>query len=82
MGAGVVAFEGERGEGGRALVFAFGFGNPVDDSTGCVKDRDEMWLAADGVDIGHAGRARVEIKPTDDLFGEVVFDRLDPIFAF
>src|SRR6185295_16102634 len=63
VGAGVIAFERDRGKGGRALVFAVRFGNPVDDPAHRIKDGNKVWFTADGVGIGHARRARVEIKP-------------------
>jgi hypothetical protein len=78
----VFAFERDRSEGGRTFVFTIGFWNPVDDAGIDVKDRDQVWLAADGIVVSHSGRARVEIEPTDGLAGLVVFDRLDPGFPF
>ena len=82
VGAGVVAFEGDGGECGGTFVAALRFGSPIDDATACVKDRDEVGLASNGTGVGHAGRSGVEVKPADDLSGVVVFDGLNPRFAF
>src|SRR5258707_12569220 len=77
-GAGVIAFERDGGKGGRALVFALGFGSPIDDATTRVKDGDEVRSASNGIGVGHAGRFGVEIKPANGLAGFVIFDGLDP----
>src|SRR4051794_35945580 len=74
VGAGIFGFEGNGGEGRRALVFALGFGSPVDDMAVGVEDRNEVWSATDGVGVGHTRWARMELEPADNLTGGVVLN--------
>ena len=82
MGAGVVALEGDGGQRGGTFVSAIRFGDPINDPADVIEDRDEVRSTTNGVMVGHAGWAGVEIEPANGCSGMVVFNWLYPRLCF